>query len=163
MSKQLIGTTNLVNATLNQTGGDSRDQIDKSKSELLRQQALSRDFHGTNAAEVFQRHELSRRSQQRHLYGSPKDLVQKVEEDSSDGQITQDSNDTSDDNPGLNSDSSFRGLSHLKSDTSLTQMGSDILAPPGHEGLSSTSLNPYSLPSDNHFFIPGQMIITFIY
>lgn len=36
MSKQLIGTTNLVNATLNQTGGDSRDQIDKSKSELLR-------------------------------------------------------------------------------------------------------------------------------
>lgn len=32
---------------------------------VSQQQALSRDFHGTNAAEVFQRHELSRRSQQR--------------------------------------------------------------------------------------------------
>ena len=45
--------------------------IDESKVNIIlyhfisQQQALSRDFHGTNAAEVFQRHELSRRSQQR--------------------------------------------------------------------------------------------------
>ncbi|ESN91345.1 hypothetical protein HELRODRAFT_165369 [Helobdella robusta] len=86
--------------------------------------------------------------------------LQKLEEDSSDGHLTQDSN-ASDDTAGLGSETSFHGittLAALKSDPSIATSTNleHNLGTSNH--LNHTSFHPYGHSADGHFFIPAQII-----